>query len=142
MNPTLMAGTISSLENDATLRGYIGTGNVFRARRAAPEQIPSVTVKSGTEQSKNQCGAIITRRRNSSSIVQIDIWVSSEGSEFPCTGEDADLIQVRVEEVLLNPLAPVTGTRAWEKITESQQEGEGLWHNVIRFAFDYGQIDS
>jgi len=142
MNPTLISGTIDKLEADATLQGYIGVGNVFKAKRAAPEQIPSVTVKPGTESSRNQCGAYTTRRRDATCTIQIDIWIKSAGDAFPCESEDADLIQSRVEEVLLNPVSPVTGTWGWEKNSESQQEDRGLWHNVVRFQFSCGLIDS
>ena len=142
MNAVLISGTIDKLEADPTIQGYIGVGNVFKARRAAPEQIPSITVRSGVESSRNQCGACTTRRRDATCTIQIDIWINSAGDIFPCESEDTDLIQSRVEEVLLNPISPVTGTWGWEMISGSQQEGDGLWHNAVRFQFSCGLIDS
>jgi hypothetical protein len=142
MIPALISGTIDKLSSDLILQGYIGVDNVFKAGRAAPEQIPSITVRSNNESSKSQNGAIHTRRRDATGMIQIDIWIPSDGEEFPCQSEDADMIQLRVEEVLMNPLSPVTGTGTWEKISESQQEGEGLWHNVVRFHLAYSLIDT
>ena len=142
MNPVLISGAIDKLEADVTLNGYIGVGHVFKGGPEAPEQIPRVRVKSGGESSKNQCGAINTRRKDALCIMQIDVWISSTGTIFPCESEDADLIQSRAEEILQNPLSPITGTHSWEKISESQQEGDGLWHNVVRFHFAAGLIDT
>lgn len=143
MNVTVFQTIIDKLQADATLTGYLGGPYVFRSKMVAPSQIPSVTLLGNNESSKHRPGAIATKRRDANPTLQIDIWVSSAAEEFPCTGEDCDIITNRIDEILMDAASPVPNTIGWSKTTESQQNEEDppIWHNAVRYEFRYSLID-
>jgi len=113
----------------------------------APAQIPAVTVMENNEKSIPRVGYIAgPKTRDNSPTVQIDVWVSSADESFPCTGEDADMIAERIDQLLLDASSPVTDTRAgtWQKTSSSQQHDEDtrIWHNALRYTFEYSLTDT
>ena len=147
MHTTIFAAVVDKLNDDATLQGYFGsTFFAYRAKMAAPAQIPSISVGENTEKSAPRVGSLTTKRRDASPTLQIDIWVSSHSEEFPCTGEDADTIAERVDELLLTPSKAVTGTLqgSWSKVSGSQQHEDDttIWHNALRYSFQYSLTDT
>jgi len=148
MKGTVFQGILDKLNNDATLQGYFGSDFfAFRAGPLTPLAIPSITVMENTEKSKARVGYTTTAKtRDNSPTIQVDIWVSSGDESFPCTGEDADLIAERIDELLLDATSPVTGTKAgtWQKMGSSQQHesDERIWHNAPRYSFDYSTTDT
>jgi hypothetical protein len=143
MNVTVFQAILDTLAADTTLTGYLGGAYIFRARNVAPSQIPSITIQTNNESGKNRPGAAITKHRDANPTVQVDIWISSASEEFPCTGEDADLIANRIDSILLDASSPVTGTGVWEKTTESQQyeSDTQIWHSALRYSFQYSLFD-
>jgi len=137
---------LDKLNDDSTLQNYLGSEFAFRANLVQPSTIPSITVMINTEKSTLRPGSAYTRRRDTDQTIQVDVWVSSADESFPCTGEDADLIADRIDELLLNPASPVTGTLAgsWQKTSASQQyEPETrIWHNAARYSFQYSMMDT
>lgn len=146
MISTVFAALLDRLQADATLLGYLGGAYIFRAKNVAPSQVPSITVFENTEKSNPRVGYCAFKKRDNASTVQIDIWVSSENDGFPCTGEDTDLIAERIDALLLDATSEVSGTRAgtWVKATSSQQyeDDTALWHNALRYSFEYVITDS
>jgi hypothetical protein len=60
--------------------------------------------------------------------------------------ERIDLIANRIDEILLDADTPTTGTLAgtWQKTTSSQQheQDERIWHNALRYSFQYSKTDT
>lgn len=139
MNTGLFASIIAALRADATLLTYLGGAYVFRAKTIAPSQVPSVTVQTNNEKSDPRPGSINSGHRDAAPTIQVDIWISDLHEGFPCTGEDADTIANRIDEVILHPATAIAGTYGWSKTTESQQHEDdtGIWHNAIRYSFQY-----
>lgn len=136
---------LDKLNDDTTLQGYLGsTSFAFRAKAYAPFTVPSVTLMENTEKSTTRAGYRGSKVRENSPAIQVDVWVSSADESFPCTGEDADLIANRIEEVLMDGTTQVTGTTSWQKVSSSQQHenDERIWHNALRFSFRYSALDS
>lgn len=143
MRVEIFQAIIDKLEADTTLTGYLGGSYIFRSKKVAPSQVPSITLLANNESSSHRPGAATTGRRDADPTLQVDIWVSSAGESFPCSGEDADMIANRIDETLLDASSPVTGTAGWSKTTESQQNEDepGIWHNAIRYSFSYSMTD-
>lgn len=136
---------LDKLNDDATLQSYFGsTSFAFRAKAYTPFTVPSVTLMENTEKSATRAGYSGSKVRENSTAIQVDVWVSSADESFPCTGEDADLIAERIDEVLLDGTTPVTGTTSWEKIGSSQQHEDdtAIWHNALRYSFRYSALDT
>jgi hypothetical protein len=162
MTSSVIFGAIlDRLNADATLMTLlgktVGDAPCFRAQRKAPISTPSVTLRITPEPSELFCGtdnAISTPLPNAllatnSPTIQLDIWVSSESSSTPNTGQDADAIEARIDVLLrLNTLGwkyydssgnLLFRTHGWRRITTSQQyeDDTSLWHNVVRYEFWY-----
>ena len=148
MIASVFQAILDKLNDDATLQGYLGSSMfAFRAKTAAPFVVPSITLMENTEKSKARVGyATTAKTRDNTPTVQVDVWVSSADESFPCTGEDADLIAERIDQLLLNASSPVTGTMAgtWQKASSSQQheQDERVWHNALRYSFAYSTTDT
>jgi len=143
MITSIFQAILDNLNKDSILTGYIGANHCYRARMVAPSIIPSVTLMQNNEKSDQRVGYNASKHRDSTPTIQIDVWVSSNDETFPCTGEDADLIANRIDEVILNPSTPITGTYGWSKDTESQQHDNevNIWHNALRYSFSYNAQD-
>jgi len=162
MTSSVIFGAIlDRLNADATLMALlgktVGDNPCFRAQRKAPISTPSVTLKMAPEPAELFCGtdnAISTPLPNAllaknNPTITLDIWVSSDSSTTPNTGQDADAIEARID-VLLWLNTPgwkyydsggnlLFRTHGWQKITTSQQHEDdtSLWHNVVRYEFWY-----
>lgn len=145
---TVFQAILDKLNDDATLQGYFSTTFfAYRAKSYAPFVVPSITLMENNEKSKARVGYTTTAKtRDNSPTIQVDVWVSSADESFPCTGEDADLIAERIDQLLLNASSPTTGTMAgtWQKTSSSQQheEDERIWHNALRYSFQYSTTDT
>ena len=142
MNTTVFQSILENLQADSTLTGYLGGAYIFRAKAIAPSQIPSITLQTNNERSDPRSTYNVNKHRDANPTIQIDVWISDQHEGFPCTGEDADIIANRIDEVILNPITPstpITGTFGWSKTTESQQHEDdpGIWHNALRYSFLY-----
>lgn len=136
---------LDKLNDDATLQAYFSTTFfAYRAKSYAPFVVPSITLMENNEKSATRAGYSGSKVRENSTAIQVDVWVSSADESFPCTGEDADLIAERIDEVLLDGTTPVTGTTSWQKVSSSQQHenDERIWHNALRFSFRYSALDT
>ena len=146
MITSIYAAILSKLNADSTLLGYLGGAYCFRAKMTAPFRVPSVTLMENSEKSDPRCGYNAIKKRDNYPTLQVDVWVSSADEAFPCTGEDADTIANRIDAVLLDSTSAVTGTTegSWRKISSSQQyePEERIWHNAIRYSFQYTITDS
>lgn len=161
ISSVIFGAILDRLNADATLMALmgktVGDAPCFRAQRKAPISTPSVTLRIAPEPSELFCGtdnAISTPVTNAllatnSPTIQLDIWVSSESSTTPNTGQDADAIETRIDILLrLNTLGwkyydsggnLLFRTHGWRRITTSQQyeDDTSLWHNVVRYEFWY-----
>jgi hypothetical protein len=147
MITTIFQAILDKLNSDTTLQGYFGsTSFAFRASMAAPFSVPSITLMENNEKSIPRTGYNTFKIRDNSPTIQIDVWVSSADESFPCTGEDADLIANRIDELLLNSSSVVPGTieGSWQKTSSSQQheQDERVWHNALRYSFQYSKTDT
>ena len=146
MITTVFQEILDTLNEDGILTGYIGANHCYRARMTAPSIIPSVTIMENNEKCTPRVGYDAVHVRDHACTVQVDIWVSSSDETFPCTGEDTDLIAERIDELLLNSRSEVVGTRAgsWQKVSSSQQyeADEMIWHNALRYSFEYSKTDT
>lgn len=124
----------NTLKNDATLQGYLGGAYVYRRHPAQAPKVPSITLDENTEKSKPRVGYITHKTRDLAPTLQVDVWVAS-------SGEDLDRVAYRVDELLL---PGVTGTRAWERISSSDQYDEDLkaFHKALRYSFEYSVTDN
>jgi hypothetical protein len=146
MIATIFNVLIYKLQTDPTLLSYLGGPYVFRAKRLAPTQIPSITVHETSERRKLRTGFNSIKEDIPNTIltfctstIEISVWVSSMHTGFPQTGADTDLISSRISELLLDSTSYVTGTHGWQQISHTQmpEDEKNLWHNVLRFSFDY-----
>lgn len=147
MITTIFQAILDKLNSDTTLQGYFGsTSFALRASMAAPFSVPSITLMENNEKSIPRTGYNTFKIRDNSPTIQIDVWVSSADESFPCTGEDADLIANRIDELLLNSSSVVPGTieGSWQKTSSSQQyeQDERIWHNALRYSFQYSKTDT
>lgn len=143
MITSVFQAILDNLNKDSILTGYIGANHCYRARMVAPSQVPSITLMQNNEKSDCRPGYNSSKHRDSTPTIQIDVWVSSNDETFPSSGEDTDIIANRIDEVILNPVTPITGTFGWSKDTESQQHDNevNIWHNALRYSFRYSAQD-
>ncbi len=147
MITTIFQAILTKLNGDAILQGYFGsTSFAFRGKLLAPFSVPSITITENNEKSVPRVGYCTSKKRDNTPTIQVDVWVSSADESFPCTGEDADTIANRVDEILLDADTPTTGTLAgtWQKTTSSQQHEDDtrIWHNALRYSFQYSKTDT
>jgi hypothetical protein len=148
MKLDIFGAILTKLNGDATLQGLLGgTNRCFRARRILPEDCSCVTVKSTNESSSPRVGyAVYQKIRDQSALIQVDIWVSAQDETKPCTGEDTDEIETRIDAILLDAVTETSGTLqgSWQKTTASQQfeDDVRIWHNAIRYGFQYSLTDT
>lgn len=140
---SVFQGILDTLAADATLAGYLGGPYIYRRKAGRPARTPAVTLVENTESSSRRAGYRASPVRDNAPTLQVDVWVSGAGDSFPCTGEDADLIANRIDDVLLAETPPAAGTAGWERTTTSQQyeDDTHLWHNALRYSFRYSVID-
>ena len=144
MRHEVFQAILDKLAADSALVTRLGEARVFRRQADQPAQAPSITLAENTESSTPRVGYRVTRVRDNSSVLQVDVWVSGDDESAPNSGEDADLIAERVDEVLLDAASPVAGTGQWSRTSSSQQfeEGTRVWHNALRYSFQYSIRDS
>jgi len=146
MKPGIFKNLIEKLQNDAILLSYLGGPYVFRAKKIAPAKLPSVTVRETSE--SRQMRPCYTSIKASipytilvmcNPSIEISVWVNSEHTGFPQTGEDVDIIASRISDLLLDSTEFVVGTHGWRQIGQSQmhEDDKSIWHNVVRFSFEY-----
>jgi hypothetical protein len=160
MHTTIFQRIIDKAEADTTLLNLLGVvtldptnSPIRRAQTNNPSRIPSITFKGGnltggplpgSDAAIDVPGSLISR---DDVDLQVDIWVSSEGGtspdnlSYPQTGEDADIIEDRLNTLFVRDTKNlVQGTFGWGITSHSQQnEGTdtGLWHNVVRYRLSY-----
>jgi hypothetical protein len=144
MRHEVFQAIVARLASDSALATSLGGAHVYRRQAGRPAQAPSITLAENTESSTTRAGYRASKVRDSTSVLQVDVWVSESEGTFPCTGEDADLIAERIDEILLDATAPISGTRGWVKTTASQQfeNDTCIWHNALRYAFRYSLTDT
>ncbi|TRZ79561.1 hypothetical protein D4R86_05705 [bacterium] len=139
MKTSIFQEILDVLNDNATISGYLGGEFCFRAKMEAPAQIPSITLQETSDKSEPQTCYIAHPTRDNSSIIQIDVWISGNDTDFPNCGEDADTIANEVDKILVG--SEVSGTRigTWKKISSTQQHESNVnvWHNAVRYKFDY-----
>ena len=143
MKTTVFQGIIDAIASDATILGYLGGTYVFRGKADGLAHVPSITVRETTESSLKRVCYNAFPVRDNDVAVQVDVWVSAAGESFPYTGEHIDQIAERVDELLVGA-TPVSGTRAWQKVGSSQQyeDDTSIWHNALRYTFQYSITDT
>jgi hypothetical protein len=160
MHTTIFQRIIDKVEGDTTLLNLLGVATldsqnspIRRSQTNNPSKVPSITFRAGSLTGGPLPGSdaaidipdsLISR---DDSDLQVDIWVSSEGGTspdnlpYPQTGEDADLIEDRLNTILVRDTKNlVPGTFGWSIISHSQQnEGTdtGLFHNLVRYRLSY-----
>jgi hypothetical protein len=144
MNLTITEAIITNLRADTTLTGWLGgTTHIFRARKIAPADLPCVTLLVNNEASRGRVGYDHSKHRDSSPLIQLDVWVSATQGDFPQSDDDTDIIAARVDKDILlpeSPLTAITGTSCWNRVTESSPQFEDdteIWHDALRYAFNY-----
>jgi hypothetical protein len=144
MRHEVFQAILDKLTSDGVLTSRLGGAYVYRRQTNRVGRIPSVTLAENTESSTPRVGYRVTRKRDNSPILQVDIWVSGDDESSPNSGEDADLIAERVDELLLDASSPLTGTGQWARTTSSQQfeEDTRIWHNALRYTFQYSITDN
>ena len=148
MDSAIFGAILTKLNGDATLTALLGGSNrCFRARVIKPQECPCVTVRTTAESSGPRVGYVNYRKiRDQGVLIQVDVWVSAQDETVPCTGEDADEIEARIDAVLLDAVTETTGTLqgSWQKNTASQifEDDVRIWHNSIRYGFQYRLTDT
>ena len=161
MIPAVMDAIVYRLDNDAALKALMGKSvgdhTVYRAQRQVQIKAPSITVRVDIERSTLFPGEIQNNLVPNTIIseeeptIQVDVWVSSNSSTTPMTGEDADAITQRVDVLLFYDALnwvygtdPTTGARTWDthawsrvSFTQQYEEQTNLWHNAMRYSFNY-----
>lgn len=142
MNPTIFASILDLLRADSELITLLGGAYVYRAKGVDPAHIPSVTLLENNESSKLRPGYNFFRTRDQSPTLQADIWINTDQEDPPCTGEDADLIAERIDEILF--VSPPSGTHGWSRTSSSTQHDEDIGgvHIARRYSFSYVLVDS
>lgn len=142
MNPVIFASILDLLRADSELISLLGGAYVYRAHGVSPAHIPSVTLLENNESSKLRPGYNLFRTRDQSPTLQADIWIDTNQDDAPCTGEDADLIAERIDEILF--VSPPSGTRGWSRTSSSTQHDEDIGgvHIARRYSFSYVLVDS
>jgi hypothetical protein len=142
MNPVIFASVLNLLREDAGLVALLGGAFVYRANGVSPAHIPSITLLGNNESSQLRAGYNTYRNRDNSPTLQVDIWIDPNQETSPCTGEDADLIADRVDEILFAPRA-VTGTHGWNRTSRTTQHDEDIGgiHIALRYSFGYSLTD-
>lgn len=144
MKLAVFHAVLARLTEDPVLQDYLGDGQIVRAKAGAPAQLPAITLQENNESSRPDVSYATFRTRTNDPVLQVDIWVRENREEFPSTGEDLETIANRVDAVLLDAAAPVSGTRLWRKISGSQQfeADTKIWHAALRYAFQYRLTDT
>jgi hypothetical protein len=143
MNPAVFAAILDKLLADTTLTGLLGGAYIYRAYGAQPAHIPAITLIGNNETGSRRPGYNSTGRRDKSPTLQIDIWISTNQETAPCTGEDADEIADRIDEILYSS-TPITGTHNWAQSSASVQDDSDIGgiHVTLRYSFKYGLTDT
>lgn len=142
MNPVIFASIIDLLRADSELITLLGGAYVYRARGVDPAHIPSVTLLENNESSKLRACYNHFKTRDQQPTLQVDIWINTDQDDAPCTGEDADLIAERIDEILF--VSPPSGTHGWSRTSSSTQHDEDIGgvHIARRYSFSYATTDS
>jgi hypothetical protein len=139
MNLTVLAALWTLLDTDATLLALLG-GHVFLGWKADPRDIPCATITENNESSTPRPCYGAHHHRDSSPIVQIDIWVNRLGDVAPCTVEDVEAIVDRIDVLLFR--TGVTNTRGWRRVSSSgPTPEEDVLHKALRYEFAYSVSD-
>ncbi|MDD1728680.1 MAG: hypothetical protein LUQ50_06380 [Methanospirillum sp.] len=143
MNPTVFSAVLGTLRDNADLQALLGGPYVYRAYGVTPAHIPSITLLENNESSKLRAGYNSFRNRDSSPTLQVDIWINTDKEDSPCTGEDADMIAEKIDEILFAPDA-VAGTYGWTRNSRSTQNDTDIGgiHIAIRYLFGYVVTDT
>jgi hypothetical protein len=146
MTVTIFGAVITKLNGDTTLATTYAIP-FFRARTIKPADLPCGTLLVNNEKSSPRVGYNTTAKiRDNEPTIQIDLWCSAQSETFPCSGEDLDLVADRVDAVLLDSTSSVSGSKegTWRKTTSSQQleNDTGIWHNALRYTFQYSTTDT
>lgn len=144
MITSVFAAILKKLKDDTTLTGYLGgASHISRAKSLAPAVLPAVTLRDSGESSRQRPCYARHKHRDNDSSVQIDVWVSSDATTFPSTGEDASKIANRIDEILLS-VPQVTNTSGWLKNSETPmfEDDTRIFHVSSRYGFKYSLNDS
>jgi glucose-6-phosphate dehydrogenase assembly protein OpcA len=136
MTVAVTASIITLLKQDTTLATFLGGANVFKAKMIAPSKYPSVTVRITGDASKQRVGYNISKHRDNNATCQVDVWVKT-------TGEDADRIADRIDEIL-NGDAPPSYTYGWVKQSQTPlyEDDTRTFHVSLRYGYKYKLNDS
>jgi hypothetical protein len=149
---TIYTAVIAKLQGDTVLLGLLGnpadpTAAIRRAQ--TPEKITTAAVTlrgsdgsgipfSGSGFAQALGGSAISAKKNPT--IEISVWVNSQSSTAPKTGQDADAIEQRVNFLLLQDAGNmIPGTFNWQGTTfpQSFEKDTWLWHNMTRYRFNY-----
>lgn len=143
MNPVVFAALLDVLRDDTDLQALLGGPFVYRAHGVQLAHIPSVTLLENNESSKLRAGYNTYRNRDNSPTLQVDIWIDTNQEDSPCTGEDADMIAEKIDEILFAPAA-VAGTHGWSRNSSTTQDDSDIGgiHIALRYSFGYSLTDN
>ena len=143
MNVSVFSAVLDLLKGNTDLLALLGGPSVYRAYGVTPAHIPSITLLENNESSTPRPGYNRYRNRNNSPTLQVDVWINTFQEDPPCTGEDADMIAEKIDELLFAPDA-VAGTYGWTRNSRSTQNDTDIGgiHIAIRYSFAYKVTDS
>jgi hypothetical protein len=143
MNLAVFASILDLLRDNADLQVLLGGPYVYRAFGVNPAHIPSVTLLVNNESSNLRSGYNRFRNRDNSPTLQVDVWINTDQEDSPCTGEDADMIAEKIDELLFAPDA-VPGTYGWTRNSRSTQNDTDIGgiHIASRYSFRYTVTDT
>ena len=142
MKASIFSGILTKLGTDTTLLTLLDsptdwTTTIFKRQRLEPIVLPSISVYSNERGGERYCGSFSAVKRLSG--IDVDVWVSGAASSAPNTGEDAEAIQDRVDEILYRS-APVAGTFDWESGTvmgARYEDDTQIFHCTSHYTFEY-----
>jgi hypothetical protein len=139
MNPTVMAGLWTLLDTDGTLLALIN-GRVFLGWKTSAMAIPCVTISENNEASTPRPTYATSKHRDSSPVIQIDIWIDRTDETAPNTIEDVEAIVERIDTLLFG--TGVANTHSWRRVSSSGPTPEdNYFHKALRYEFGYSVTD-
>jgi len=132
-----MKAVMDTLKAYSALTSLLGSAdNIVTGHISQENAFPCVTLIQNNEPTKKRTGYIAYQKvRDQYPILQIDCWSKKSEQE---TYEIADLLDIH----LIGD--NVSGTRSWEKVTDSDQfeKDVHIFHKALRYSYEYTITDA
>lgn len=136
MSKLVMKAVIDALKGDSSLTTLLGSANnITMTHISQTGSFPGVTVIQNTESAKKRVGYNAVKTRDQYPTIQIDCWTKKSLQEAYQIADLVDILCVGDN---------ISGTRCWQKVSDSDQfeEDVHVFHKALRYSYEYTITDT